>query len=191
MFLLEEHGCTHGFMSVERMSAVLGHYGREDLEENFKDMSVQVLVPGMNFSCSGRVVAWVFAAHWVGESDSLTELQIWRPREDGSFAKVGNTTITTEEDESQLYRYPLSLPLVFQAGDVLGFHQGAHSHTQLRLLYEDTVSGPQAYHTEQDTPLTTIRIENGSSVSTNFHVLIGIETGTYVYHELLSTAPVC
>ena len=58
--------------------------------------------------------------------------------------------------QPQLYRYPLASPLVFQAGDILGFDQGTESLTQLRLLYESTASGPLplAYHTETSTPQT-------------------------------------
>ena len=44
------------------------------------------------------------------------------------MAKVGSTAITTEENTTQLYEYPLSSPLPFQEGDThqplrqLGFH---------------------------------------------------------------------
>ena len=56
--------------------------------------------------------------------------------------------------QPQLYRHPLASPLVFQAGDILGFYQGTESLTQLRLLYESTASGPLAYHTETSMPQT-------------------------------------
>ena len=36
--------CTNGLTSVERMGAVLGNFGRDDITEEFKDTSVQVIV---------------------------------------------------------------------------------------------------------------------------------------------------
>ena len=139
------------------MGAVLGNYGNENLIERLKKQSVQVIVPGTRFSCSGRVLAWVFGAQWRGGLELFTELQIWRPAsgEAGSYTKVRGTMIYTVQ-QPQLYRHPLASPLVFQAGDILGFDQGTESLTQLRLLYESTASGPLplAYHTETSTPQT-------------------------------------
>ena len=162
------------------MGAVLGNYGNENLIERFKKQSVQVIVPGTRFSCSGRVLAWVFGAQWRGGLELFTELQIWRPAngEAGSYTKVGGTMIYTVQ-QPQLYRHPLASPLVFQAGDILGFYQGTESLTQLGLLFESTASGPLAYHTETNTPQTTFRVENGTLSSTDYHVLIGVETGKF------------
>ena len=179
MLTLSEHGCTRGFTNLERMSAVLGNYGKDDFIEQFKDQSVQVVVPGTRFTCSGRVLTWVFGADWSGGLELFTEIQIWRPTggEEISYTKIGSTRITTAPNESRLYRYSLSSPLVFQAGDILGFHHGRDGLTQLRLLYQSTDSGPQAYYTEQHTPQTLITIENGTLASTGYHALIGVETG--------------
>ena len=58
-----------------------------------------------------------YVAEWTG-SDSFTELQIWRSSGDGSYTKVGSTTIMTEENTTQLYEYPLSSPLPFLEGDI-------------------------------------------------------------------------
>ena len=60
-----------------------------------RNSKTKVIVPGANFSCSGRVLAWVFGAQWRGGLELFTELQIWRPvsGENGSYAKVGSTTI--------------------------------------------------------------------------------------------------
>ena len=57
------------------MGAVLGNYGNENLIERLKKQSVQVIVPGTRFSCSGRVLAWVFGAQWRGGLELFTELQ--------------------------------------------------------------------------------------------------------------------
>ena len=50
-----------------------------------------------------------------------------------------------KKDSKRLYQYPLSPPLAFQAGDILGYFQGASSMSQLRLLSEDVGSGHLQY----------------------------------------------
>ena len=114
-------------MSVDRMDALLGNLG-----ETFIDSNYQGLFPEVGFTCSGRLVAWVFGAHWQGHSQAFTELQIWRPvGEDGVYTKVGSTTIMTSENQTDLYHYPLSSPLAFQAGDVFGYYQPPSDRSQL------------------------------------------------------------
>ena len=101
----------------------------------------------MGFTCNGKVLSWVFGAVWEGNSQSFTELQIWRPvvDNDGVFTKVWSTEIITFENQSELYYYPLSTPLAFQAGDVLGYYQPPSKQSQLRLLYERDEIGLQVY----------------------------------------------
>ena len=119
------------------MDALLGNLG-----ETYIDSNYQGLFPEVGFTCSGRLVAWVFGAHWQGHSQAFTELQIWRPvGEDGVYTKVGSTTIMTSENQIELYHYPLSSPLAFQAGDVLGYYQPPSDRSQLRLIYEADESG--------------------------------------------------
>ena len=169
--------CTNGFTSVDRMSAVLGDYGTDQLSWQFGAVSLQVVVPEINFTCSGSILSWVFGAQWEGDTDSYTELQIWRPgSRDGVYSKVGSTTIMTKENSTRLYQYSLSSPLPFRAGDVLGYYQGSSHQSQLRLLYEDKESSPQFYYTEQTTSSTQFNIENGTLESA-YHVLISVRTG--------------
>ena len=125
--------CTSGFMSVDRMDDLLGNEG--SIVPTFD--AIQAIFPQVNFTCSGSILSWVFGALWEGNTDSFTELQIWRPgSEDGFYTKVANTTIVTEEIRSKFYPYQLSSPLAFQAGDVLGFYQPATANSQLILLVE-------------------------------------------------------
>ena len=125
--------CTSGFMSVDRMDYLLGNEGNVLRSSD----AIQAIYPQVNFTCSGSILSWVFGAWWEGNTDSFTELQIWRPgSEDGSYTKVGSTTIMVERNITQLYEYRLSSPLAFQAGDVLGYYQPAISSSQLRLLEE-------------------------------------------------------
>ena len=109
--------CTSGFMSRERMDALL-HSGKK----RFLD-TVQVLFPEMNFSCNGSIQSLIFGAQWQGNSSSFPELQIWRPSGSQSYSKVGGTLINmTGEYISELYQYTLTSPLAFGPGDILGYY---------------------------------------------------------------------
>ncbi|CAI8055764.1 hypothetical protein GBAR_LOCUS30409 [Geodia barretti] len=122
-------GCTRGFMSLDRMDRLLGNIGTRRVADNF-----QVIFPEVGFTCNGSIQSWVFGAEWVGQNSFFTELQIWRPTGDGAYTKVGYTTINTARSNSELYEYPLSPPLAFQTGDVLGYYQPQPSLSQLSLL---------------------------------------------------------
>ena len=101
------------------MDAVLHNYGGVLV---YSPTDRQAIFPGVNFTCSGSIQSWIFGAGWIGSTASFTELQIWRSSGDGSYTKVGNTTvIVTERNATGLYYYPLSSPLPFQAGDIMEF----------------------------------------------------------------------
>ena len=165
--------CTTGFTSVDRIDAVLGNYGT--VVQSFLDSSVQAIGPDTTFTCNGSILSWTFGARWEGNSETFTELQIWRSSGDGSYTKVGSTTIMTEESATELYQYPLSSPLPFQAGDILGFFQPATSTSQLGLLYEGVTA-------------TTYQVFSLSSPASQFNIataifenriqpLVSVETG--------------
>ena len=96
---MSEYGCTHGFTSVERMSAVLKNHEKDNLLKEFKDQSVRVIFPSTRFTCSGRLLAWVFGADWSGGLELLTEVQTWRPT-GGEERSYGSTMIATARNES-------------------------------------------------------------------------------------------
>ena len=166
------------------MGAVLGN-----VHSSFEDKSEQGVFPEINFTCAGSILSWTFGANWEGNTPALTELQIWRNNGDGSYTKVGSTTIMTEENTTGLYQYPLSSPLPFQAGDILGYYQPATSRSQLGLVYENVGSGQPAYY--------VTRLDNAPSLFTvteltfddRYHVLVGVETGNlksfHIFIEVL------
>ena len=127
------------------MDAVLGDYGRVV----YSPTDRQAIFPGVNFACSGSIHSWIFGARWIGSTASFTGLQIWRSSGDGSYTKVGNTTvIVTERNATGLYYYPLSSPLPFQAGDILGYYQlnPMDLKSQLALLSEEDGRGQLWYY---------------------------------------------
>ena len=153
------------------MNAVLRNYGPDDLDMILYRGSFQAINPGINFTCSGTILSWTFAAEWRESTPALTELQIWRSSGDGSYTKVGSTTIMTEESTTGLYQYPLSSPLSFQAGDILGYFM-----SQLTLQFEDVEPGHLIYYNSQDSASSHITVSDFSLIYDN-HVLISIETG--------------
>ena len=115
--------------------------------------NLQGLFPEVNFTCSGTIQSWIFGALEQSNGLLLPELQIWRPDGgDGSYARVesistNSTRITlVEEGQTGLYQYPLSSPLNFQAGDILGYYQPAQANSQWLLRFEQEGRGRQRGH---------------------------------------------
>ena len=104
--LVGEDDCTSGFMGLDRMDAVLGNYGRV----TYSPTDRQAIFPGVNFTCSGSIQRWIFGAFWNGYTVSFTELQIWRSGGDGSYTKVGSTTINVTEQDFTTIPSPLPCP---------------------------------------------------------------------------------
>ena len=163
--------CTSGFISLDRMHAVLGNYYGGDVVDF--DGAEQAIIPGINFTCSGSIERWTFGARWEQDTDFI-ELQIWRPgSENGSYTKVGNTTINVEEEgQTDLYQYPLSSPLHFQAGDILGYYR------QMTLMAEDLGSGHPLYTTHLNSSASQFSVDDPqTNFIDQYHVLISVTTG--------------
>ena len=142
--------------------------------------NVQAIIPSTNFICNGSIHSWVFGGWWGGSTDSLTELQIWRPSDqDGVYYnKVGSTTINVMErvsNQRKLYHYNLSSPLPFQAGDILGYYR---SWKHVNLIFENVRSGHLLYYYAQNNAFThNFSIYDETDSTAVYHVLVGITTG--------------
>ena len=161
-------------MSVDRMDDLLGNDGRLVPSEPY-----QGIFPEVGFTCSGSIDGWVFGAQWVGHDDrQFTELQIWRPTGDGAYTKVGNTTIIVPERKTnRFYEYPLSSPLDFQAGDVLGYYQPPADQSQLRVRLEDESLRKiqTGYYYFSSSPATKLYLPWGA-LSTRYQILVNVFT---------------
>ena len=173
--------CTNGFMSIDRIHALMN---QDRIQLNISvnsQVNSQALAPGMNFTCSGNIYSWIFGAIWNGYNESFTELQIWRSNGDRSYTKVGNTTIMVEENTTKLYEYPLSSPLPFQEGDILGFYQPAASRSQLELMfgnkYTYTYTHTKYYTINEDHATSHFNVANELVETSNQQLLISIKTG--------------
>ena len=152
---------------------MLGNYGA-GFFLSFSTFSTQVQT---NFTCNGSILSWTFGASWEGNTLALTELQIWRSSGDGSYTKVGNTTIMTEESVTGFYQYPLSSPLPFQAGDILGFFQPATSTSQLGLYHEGVTT---ISYRINSLPAPATQFNIAGTIQHPYQPMIDVETGNYI-----------
>lgn len=134
-------------MSVERIHALLEEpqlNGGGDTKE-FDD--TQLVIPSFNFVCNGTVVKWIMRGEkWNDNRNQFPELQIWRPTGGNMYQKVNGTQIIlTDEHDSEVYEYQLSIPLGFQTGDILGLLQPDKGVSRLRVAYDD--DGDSVYYT--------------------------------------------
>ena len=161
-------------MSVDRMDDILGNDG---LFAWFHDYTA--IFPEVSFTSSGSIRSWIFGGLWVGNSGSFTELQIWRPVSgaDGSYTKVGSTTIMTEQNSSQLYHYPLSSPLPFQAGDILGCSHPPELSSQLTLWYETDGRGHQLGYYYFRINSSQLNISGDQLVNDRLQLMVNVITG--------------
>jgi hypothetical protein len=130
---MEVAECTQGFPSLFHIDEVLGNTYLSTVS------SRQVLVPGMNFTCSGTITRWIFGADWRGLSPALMEFQIWRKVSStgSTYIKVAGTAISVgSSNNSGVYEYQLDTPLAFQEGDIFGYFQPISNRTELQLYLE-------------------------------------------------------
>ena len=139
----------------------------------FPDINEQAITPNINFTCDGSILSWTFGAQWQGNFPIYNELQIWRSSGDGSYTKVGSTTLILGENPTRLYRYTLTSPLSFQAGDILGYFQYSDS---AYLLFENVTSGHPLYYVRQNSP-STLFTTGSSSLFDGARMLVNVETG--------------
>ena len=176
------------------MDAVLENYGR--VVDSSTDR--QAIFPGVNFTCSGSIQSWIFGAPWIESTTSFTELQIWRSSGDGFYTKVGNTTVNViEENTTGLYYYPLSSPLPFQAGDILGYYQpnSLDLTSQLELRSEEDGQGQLQYYYNRSSAASQLVVSESTNSDSRYQVLINVITGepTYLHWMCLgvNTVNVC
>ena len=140
----------------------------------------QAIFPEVLFSCSGSISGWVFAGTgWSREEDinAFSELQIWRPSGDGTYAKIGHTTITGERNHSRVYYYMLSSPLAFQAGDILGYHQPNANVALVSVMFErNERRRDDAYFYYRTSPASELEVSRGTRSSV-YHMMMNMITG--------------
>lgn len=130
--------------------------------------SQQVIIPDINFTCSGTITKWSFYAQVEDVMNVITavdvdlELQIWRRMVGNSYIKVGARTpnITTRlvTNSNMIFETRLEDPLTFQAGDILGIFQPIPSRSTLNIYVNRSTGGPINYFMDADTPASQFTI---------------------------------
>ena len=168
----EVTNCTSGFPSRERMYAVLNR-------PNSHQTNTQAIIPSMNFTCNGSISSWIIAAN-LGKlstnSTPFTELQIWRRERTGEYKRVVFTEVMSKINSSKVYYHNLASPMVFQAGDIIGYYQSGNKH---RILFGRVNSGQTVYyHNNQESSSSTFN-KSGSRINDRDHALITVIAGRF------------
>ena len=168
--------CTQGFLSAFDIEVV------EGLTDLHLHSARQVLIPDMNFNCTGSITKWIFSAQWEGNSPAFTELQVWR-KVNGTgnvYTTVGATTIQANQSSSEMYEYPVDPPLAFQEGDILGYFQPRREISQLDLYLQNSdiiVTVHDNTGRRQELPLRESFDLDAPHSTSEDYPLIGTETG--------------
>ena len=164
-------------MSVERVYALLGipplqtGYRREF---NYW----QLIFPSIRFTCSGEVVKWIMAGRWRGGNrDQFPELQIWRVSGDTVYQKQNSIVVSvTSQEDDDMYEFPVTPPLPFQPGDILGLRQPRGSDSRLQVRYDN--GGDSVYYGTGANQNDDIFDISGSGVTTSTGIpLVTVEIG--------------
>ena len=140
------------------------------------NQNTQAIIPSMKFTCNGSIRTWIFAAEFTKSSinDTFTELQVWRPL-GRYYIKVGNSTVITEINKSNIYYHHLATPLKYRAGDIVGYYQSRYSH---RLMFERVgPTGQLVHYRNYQSSASNQFAVAGSGINTKIHALLGVIAG--------------
>ena len=89
----------------------------------------------------------------------------------------------TERNATGLYYYPLSSPLPFQAGDILGYYQPnpLDLKSQLALLSEKDGQGQLWYYYFPSSAPSQFVVSESTNSDSRYQVLINVITGEPTY----------
>ena len=110
-----------------------------------------LLIPGMNFTCSGTITSLLLAVDIRTRMWNHLSMDLWRP-DNNSFRFVpGSNRIIMlaagEFSPNGVLQYNLTGEhLNFQNGDVLGVYQPWHSDSTVRLFYTTQLTSPVGYN---------------------------------------------
>ena len=128
-------------MSVERLYALLQTGMGKDLNNR------QLIFPSMMFTCSGEIVKWIMAGKWNNQDNrnQYPELQIWRSSGESTYQKQNSTVISvTSQEVDGVYEFPVTPPLPFLPGDILGLRQPHKGVSRLQVRYD--IGGDSVYY---------------------------------------------
>ena len=192
MTVIDSPNCACGFMSVERVYALLDiTAARRYKGQRFGGQQLMIF-PNATFKCSGEVAKWIIGGSWNGFGNEFPELQIWRSSGESVYQKVNGTHLYVLNDESDdVHEYTLDPPLPFQPGDILGLFQPNLGESILRLEYDGY--GGSLYYTQYLFELENILFNiSDKNVSSRIGVpLVSASIGKIYYINLNNSCTAC
>ena len=130
--------CASGFIDRETLTARLQIRGLPEQR--------QWVMPDLNFTCSGNVTKWIFAARWYAWRSSYPDLQIWRPIGNGTYMKMQSSKIDPRQNPTNRYEYTLKQPLEVRTGDIIGIFQPSQAKIRFYMQYYPGNSQIMSYY---------------------------------------------
>ena len=177
---------TFYFVSITDPSSCTGSFpSRSVLRQGALDLNInqvrrrdgqQRLFPDITFTCNDSITKWIVGAEAENDNE-LPELQIWRNTGGASYTKAGFSLLPSNTLSGTVAEYPLSTPLEFQEGDILGVYQPARFQNSALVVYYQERDGPVNYEEgisalstvtlgspgiQYDYPLVTVEISTGT-----------------------------
>ena len=115
--------------------------------------SIQVIVPGMNFTCNGTITGWTgwFTLNENFNVGQFMRMQVWRPTGDQQYYLIGSNTISIVAKGYTFYEYNQSIGdqqdwISIQSEDVIGFQIPVSASDAATLLVSNN-SNMTLYYT--------------------------------------------
>ena len=154
--------------------------------------SVTILIPEMNFTCSGTVVGFTVGGVEMNRKEDPL-IQIWRenlshPNQGVYYKTVADITINRTVCENGLSREPQarvfycnlseSFHVSVEPGDILGLEIPPLNNDDFLVFFADTTKGPLNYVFDGQLLASPISLSNASSVNQQLPQLtLQIESG--------------
>ena len=185
--------CLNGFLSntevIEQGQACTDKNCTCELNN---DDFITRLIPGMNFTCNGRIINWRAAGKLLtlssNEDVDQTKLRIWRRVENcpGSFFSHNNLTITlgvcnngqpanttaTNVHECQLAN---DSQVSVQPGDIVGLEIPRSTRRVFTPYFINTTAGPKSYDFLNSTVSVNISLNDSTITTTQAQLLLSLE----------------
>ena len=141
------------------------------------------LIPDQNFTCNGTITSFLLGIDIRTGETLYPQVQIWRRTNSPSireYMKVDFEEIRLDPGSfspSGVFEYPLSTPMNFQNGDILGVWQPRQRDSIVRIFYsENDNNAPSTYRLGGATN-DVYNIDNGFSSTQDELILISPVAG--------------
>lgn len=166
-----------GFLDEDTLRSKAGLIGRTVTRQR-----EQVLIPAIEFMCSGTLSKWRFVAERStgGGRNRYPEFQIWRPQNSQTYDRIHSVAVSPQSTgQNNVYTHSMSTPVQYQAGDVLGvYHPPAD--TSVYKIYSVEHGGPKNYRmVRQETSSMQFHLDSTAVRIRTDYPLIGAETSQY------------